>query len=90
MMSEKSVTESVSVVSAAISLLAFAMSVYSTKKTVEFNKRQQEFIDTNDKLNKMLLQREEQDTLAQKQADLSANFIKISQNNYRLKLFNRG
>lgn len=83
-------TEILSGMTAIVSILAFAMSVYSTKKTVEFNRRQREFIETNDELNKMLLDREEQESLSQKQADISANFIKVGSSNYRLKVFNRG
>lgn len=83
-------TEILSGITAIVSILAFVMSVYSTKKTVEFNRRQREFIETNDKLNKMLLDREEQESLSQKQADISANFIKVGSSSYRLKVFNRG
>jgi Tfp pilus assembly pilus retraction ATPase PilT len=71
-------------------LSALILSAYSIKKTVDFNKRQKEFIETNDKLNKMLLEKESQDALQQKKADISANFIDIGKNNYRLKVFNKG
>ncbi len=73
-----------------VALLALGLSAYSMKKTFEFNKRQNEFIDTNDKLNKLLLEKEHQDALHQKKADISANFIKIGKNNRRLKIFNKG
>lgn len=73
-----------------VASLALLLSGYSIKKTVDFNKRQKEFIETNDKLNKMLLEKETQDALQQRKADISANFIKIDKNNYRLKVFNKG
>lgn len=73
-----------------VSVLALALAVYSTKKTVDFNKRQNDFIETNDKLNKMLLDKEQQESLVQKQADISANFINIGRDGHRLKVFNRG
>jgi len=73
-----------------IAIFALLLSGYSTKKTFEFNKRQNEFIETNDRLNKLLLQKEEQDAISQGCADLSANFIKIGKSNSRLKIFNKG
>ena len=77
-------------ISTIVSVLAFAMSAYSTKKTIDFNKRQNDFIETNDKLNKMLLDKEQQESLVQKQADISATFINIGKNTHRLKVFNKG
>jgi len=73
-----------------IALLALILSTYSMKKTVDFNKQQNEFIETNDKLNKLLLEKESQDFLQQKKADISANFIKIGKHSHRLKIFNKG
>lgn len=73
-----------------IALIALVLSAYSMKKTFDFNKRQKEFIETTDKLNKLLLEKESQNALHQKKADISANFIKIGKNDHRLKVFNRG
>ncbi|HIF9067569.1 TPA: hypothetical protein ACX6QT_000063 [Photobacterium damselae] len=73
-----------------IALLAFGMAVYSTKKTLDFNKRQKEFIETNDRLNKLLLRKEKQEAISAHQADLSANFICVGKNNRKLKVFNKG
>jgi hypothetical protein len=73
-----------------VALLALGLSAYSMKKTFDFNKRQKEFIETNDKLNQLLLEKEMQEGLLQKKADISANFIKIGKNQHRLKIFNRG
>lgn len=73
-----------------VALLALGLSAYSMKKTFDFNKRQNKFIETNDKLNKLLLEKESQDALHQRKADISANFIKIGKNNHRLKVFNKG
>jgi len=73
-----------------VALLALGLAAYSMKKTFDFNKRQNEFIETNDKLNKLLLEKENQDALHQRKADISANFIKIGKGNHRLKVFNKG
>ena len=72
-----------------ISTAALLLSIYSTKKTVDFNRRQKQFIETNDKLNQLLLQKEQQESLIQKQGDISASFVKIGRD-YRLKVFNKG
>jgi hypothetical protein len=73
-----------------VSVLALAMSAYSAKKTIDFNKRQNDFINTNDKLNKMLLDKEQQESLIQRQADISANFVSFGRSDHRMKVFNRG
>jgi hypothetical protein len=71
-------------------VLALILSAWSMKKTNDFNRRQKEFIDTNDRLNQMLIEKEAQESEAQKRADVSANFIKLGKTDYRLKVFNRG
>ena len=71
-------------------MLALIMSAYSAKKTIDFNKRQNEFIETNDKLNKLLLDKEKQESLIQRQADMSANFVCVGKSQYRMKVFNKG
>ena len=73
-----------------VALLAVGLSLYSMRKTFEFNKRQNEFAETANKLNSLLLEKESQDILDQKRADISANFIKVGQNKRRLKVFNKG
>ena len=73
-----------------IALLALILAGYSTKKTFDFNKRQKEFIDTNDALNKILLRKERKEAINAFSADLSASFIKYGSDNYRLKVFNKG
>ena len=73
-----------------IALLALILAGYSTKKTFDFNKRQKEFIDTNDALNKILLRKERKEAISELSADLSANFIKYGSSDYRLKVFNKG
>ena len=83
-------TEIFTAISTIVSVLALVMSAYSMKKTIDFNKRQKDFIETNDKLNKMLLDKEQQENLIQSQADISANFICVGRDNYRMKVFNKG
>lgn len=71
-------------------VLALILSAWSMKKTNDFNRRQTEFIENNDRLNQVLIEKEAQESEAQKRADLSANFLKIGKSDYRLKVFNRG
>lgn len=73
-----------------LSFLALLFSIYSFKKTFDFNKRQNEFIETNDKLNKILIEKEKEDIISKKSADISANFTNLGNSSYRLKVFNRG
>ena len=73
-----------------LALLALILSAYSFKKIFDFNKKQNEFIETNDKLNKLLIEKEKEDLHAKKSADISANFIKLGRSDYRIKVFNRG
>jgi hypothetical protein len=73
-----------------VALLALGVSAYSMKKTSDFNKRQNEFIETNDKLNKLILEKESTELMHKNKADISVNFIKTGKNNHRLKVFNKG
>lgn len=73
-----------------VALLALGLSLYSMRKTFEFNRRQNEFAETANKLNTLLLEKESQDALYQKRADISADFIKVGQNKRSLMVFNKG
>ena len=72
-----------------IAFIALCLSAYSMKKTSDFNKRQNDFIETNNKLNKLLLEKETEEVTHKDKADISANFIKIGKR-HRLKVFNKG
>lgn len=72
-----------SAVSAVVALVALIVSIISIRKTNKFG-------ETTDQLNRLLIDREQADGLTSKQADLSANIIKLGKANYRLKIFNRG
>ncbi|KTE42416.1 MULTISPECIES: hypothetical protein [unclassified Sphingopyxis] len=70
--------------------LALIVAVWSVIQTTRFNKRQNAFAETAQRLNEMLIAREAADAEGQQAADVSANFIKIGKNDCRLKIFNRG
>lgn len=71
------------IASAIAAFVALIVSVVSIHKTNKFGL-------TTDRLNRMLIEREQAEGVASRRADLSANMIKIGKNDYRLKVFNRG
>lgn len=73
-----------------IASFALFFSVYATFKTVQFNNRQQEVIKSQAKLNQLLLEKETAGVELDKQADLGASFLKLGNNKYRLKVYNKG
>jgi len=70
--------------------LALLMSGYATWRTTSFNAKQQSLIESQDKLNNLLLEKEEGEALSDKKADLGASFIKLGSSKYRLKIWNKG
>lgn len=74
----------------ALAAMALLVSSYATWKTVRFNERQKSLIESQERLNKRLLVKEEEDSIIAKKADLGATFIKLDNNNYRLKVWNKG
>lgn len=73
-----------------IACLAFLLSAFATWKTLKFNNRQKSLIEIQEKLNRMLLDKEDAESTADKKADLGATFIKLGSSNYRLKIWNKG
>lgn len=70
--------------------LAFLLSVYATRQTVSFNKKQKNLVESQERLNNRLLEKEDEDALKGKRADLSASFIKLGNSKYQLKIWNKG
>jgi hypothetical protein len=73
-----------------IAAIALIFSIYTTTKTIKFNNRQKSLIDLQEKLNKILLDKESSESSSEKKANLGASFVKIGSNNYRLKIWNKG
>jgi len=74
------------VASAASAVFAFVALIVSAISLYKANK----FGATADRLNRLLIEREQAETVALKKADLSANIVKVGRTDYRLKVFNRG
>lgn len=72
-----------SIASALVALVALIVSLVSMHRTNKFG-------ETTDRLNRLLIERETAEGVASKKADLSANLIKASKSDHRLKVFNRG
>jgi hypothetical protein len=70
--------------------LALLISAYAVWKTVQFNDKQKSLIESQEKLNQRLLEREESESISDKKADLGAGFIKLGSSKYRLKIWNKG
>lgn len=70
--------------------LAFLMSAYATWQTTSFNKKQKSLIESQEKLNDRLLEKEESEALSNKKADLGATFIRLGNSKHRLKIWNKG
>jgi len=70
--------------------LALLLSGYATWKTFKFNERQKSLIESQEKLNSLLLEKEAGAALNGKKADLGAGFIKLGNSKYRLKIWNKG
>ncbi len=70
--------------------LALLVSAYAALITSRFNGRQKSLIESQEKLNALLLEKEKSEAEIDKKADLGASFIKLGNNNYRLKIWNKG
>lgn len=73
-----------------IASLALLLSTYATWQTVSFNKKQKSLVESQEKLNKLLLEKEHEGVIRDKSADLGALFIKLGSSKYRLKIWNKG
>lgn len=70
--------------------MALLLSGYATWKTFRFNERQKSLIESQEKLNNLLLEKEANEVANDKKADLGASFIKLGNSKYRLKIWNKG
>lgn len=73
-----------------IASLALLLSTYATWQTVSFNKKQKSLVESQEKLNKLLLEKEHEGVIRDKSANLGASFIKLGSSKYRLKIWNKG
>lgn len=69
--------------------LALVVAGASFALTYRFNERQKKFFENQELLNRSLLRKEDADVKGSRQADLSANLVKIGKS-YKLRVFNRG
>lgn len=67
-------------IAATLALLISFYTIYRQRKTDAKTER----------LNSLLIEREETETVEARSANLSANFVQVSKGSYRFKIFNRG
>jgi hypothetical protein len=73
-----------------IAAAALLLSAYATWTTSRFNGRQKSLIESQENLNKLLLEKETSESHSTKKADLGTTFIKLGNSKYRLKVWNKG
>lgn len=73
-----------------IALIALIVALASAGMTFWFYRRQLTLIDTQEKLNRQLLEKGEAEAIEGRQADIGAKLISLGSSNYRVKVFNRG
>jgi hypothetical protein len=70
--------------------IALILSGYATWTTFRFNERQKSLIESQEKLNKLLLEKEKSEAVNEKKADLGASFISLGSSRVKLKIWNKG
>ncbi|MDP2700412.1 hypothetical protein [Thalassospira sp.] len=75
---------------ALMALMALVFSGYATWKTLSFNERQKSLIDSQERLNNLLLEQGENQVRDSQKADLGAKFITLGNSKHRLKIWNMG
>jgi len=70
--------------------IALILSGYATWRTIKFNERQKSLIESQKRLNNLLLEKGESEALDARKADLGATFIRLGNNKHRLKIWNKG
>jgi hypothetical protein len=73
-----------------IAILALLVSAYAAIVTALFNRRQKSLIESQDKLNRLMLKKEEEGSQDIKRAELGSTIIKLGSNKYRLRIWNKG
>ncbi|EDZ3666755.1 hypothetical protein GVT61_06170 [Salmonella enterica] len=78
----------------AIALAALVVSIYtiisSEVKSRKSDREQKVIKDEQDRLRKLLLEKETKSAINDMKAELGARLVKIAKNSHRLKVFNRG
>ena len=73
-----------------ISIMALILSTYATIQTIRFNARQKSLIESQERLNAILFEKESNEALSDKKADVSARVITIGSRHKLLKVWNQG
>ena len=72
------------------SYLALAVSLTALGISQRFNARQKKFMENQELLNKSLLRQVDAESRDRRQAEISANLVRLDKSTYRFKIFNKG
>jgi hypothetical protein len=72
------------------SYLALVVSLFALGISRKFNTRQKKFMENQELLNKSLLRQVDAETRERRQAEVSANLVRLDRSTYRFKIFNKG
>jgi uncharacterized membrane protein len=73
-----------------ISLIAVLIALFSLLQTILSWNNQKKYIKTQDELNKILLQKEQTESLSINQAEMSACVVRMGKAISRIRIFNKG
>ena len=73
-----------------VALLALLLSAYATWKSNQFRQQERAILELQERINSLVLKKEEIEADQRESAEVGANFVKHGSNNYRLRVFNRG
>ncbi|QPC43473.1 hypothetical protein HW532_12680 [Kaustia mangrovi] len=73
-----------------IATIALLVSLGAAGMTFWFYRRQLALIDTQERLNRRLIEKSDADDIAARRADVGAKLIGVGDNKYRVRVFNRG
>ena len=71
-------------------IVALAVSIYATIRTLKYKKNESELIDLQKQVNFLMLERGRRETQKAESADLTASFITIGSDKHRLRVTNIG
>ena len=73
-----------------VAFIALLISTWTYFQTEKFNKRQNDFAKTAERLNQLLIAREEQEKIQLEKADIFLTSYNRGKGDYRIKVFNKG
>jgi hypothetical protein len=73
-----------------VATTALLVSTVAVWQTIKSNRRQRSLIESQERLNNLLLKKGEEEFVEDKRADIGATIVKLGSSKYRLKIWNKG